>query len=351
MPFRISRCLLRQIVIGLALVFAGQAVHAQERSDRVRILGGGTASGRIVEISPNEVTVESRGSVTRVPANKIDRIVFAGMPFAMQRVPQLVNDGQYENAMRELERINRNDIGRSEAQVDYDYLVAISQAKLAVSTGDGLVDAVKQLVEFINKNTKSYHFYPAQEALGDLAMALQKYSAAARSYGQLRKAPWPEYQLRGSILEANALVAQQDYKAALAIYESVAGSAQSTVEATRQKNLAVIGRAVCQAELGSPKQGVADVGKLINDNSSSDVELFSRAYNALGACYRKLGRPKEAIYEYLKVDTLFARQADAHAEALYYLSVLWPQINRPARGEEARRTLRERYSGSRWAAL
>jgi len=52
----------------------------------------------------------------------------------------------------------------------------------------------------------------------------------------------------------------------------------------------------------------------------------------------------------LHTDMLFHADADSHAEALYYLSKLWPDINKADRAIAAKNTLRERYPGSVWAA-
>jgi hypothetical protein len=54
---------------------------------------------------------------------------------------------------------------------------------------------------------------------------------------------------------------------------------------------------------------------------------------------------------FLHVDTLFFADADQHAQALYYLSDLWGQLNQPDRALEARTTLKNRYAGTRWAKL
>ena len=81
------------------------------------------------------------------------------------------------------------------------------------------------------------------------------------------------------------------------------------------------------------------------------ARMIARLYNALGRCYLKQNKPKDAVMAYLHTDVLFYADADAHAEALFHLSKLWSDINKSDRAVAARNTLRERYAGSVWAGL
>ncbi len=68
-----------------------------------------------------------------------------------------------------------------------------------------------------------------------------------------------------------------------------------------------------------------------------------------GDCYTALKQDNLAVLAYLRTDLLFFSDADAHAEALYQLSKLWPKIGEPARAADARSRLVAQYSGSAWA--
>ena len=98
-------------------------------------------------------------------------------------------------------------------------------------------------------------------------------------------------------------------------------------------------------------EGVALLQDIINKNDPQDAPLFARTYNALGRCYLKLNKPKDALLAFLHTDVLFSGDAEAHAEALYHLSKLWSDMNKSDRAVAARTTLRERYAGSIWATL
>jgi tetratricopeptide (TPR) repeat protein len=116
-----------------------------------------------------------------------------------------------------------------------------------------------------------------------------------------------------------------------------------------QKLLATIGRAECLAGLARPDEGIALATKVIDENDSKEKPvLFARAYNALGVCYLRAGKPEEALLAFLHVDLLFTQDPDAHAEALYHLTALWKALNHPERALQARSLLLDRYSGSPW---
>ena len=81
----------------------------------------------------------------------------------------------------------------------------------------------------------------------------------------------------------------------------------------------------------------------------AEKDLFARVYNARGAAFRQADQPKDAVLAYLHTDKLFNQNEDAHAEALYYLSQLWEQLNKSDRAKQDRQLLRTRYGDSVWA--
>jgi tetratricopeptide (TPR) repeat protein len=176
------------------------------------------------------------------------------------------------------------------------------------------------------------------------------YESAAKHYGLLAAAPWPEHQMRAALSGAKAQIALGRYEEALQQYESVLNSSLDTPpEAARQKRFAVVGKSVCLAKAGRQEEGLKLVQQVIVENEPTDTQLFGRAYNALGACYQAAERPKDALLAYLHVDLLFPGDPDIHAEALYHLSRLWAAVNKSDRAVRARSLLQSRYPGSLWA--
>ena len=79
----------------------------------------------------------------------------------------------------------------------------------------------------------------------------------------------------------------------MAAYDLILSSGLNTPEAVEQKMQATVGRAVCLAATGKHDEGITIIEDLIAKNDPNDASLFGRAYNALGACYLKAGKPQE----------------------------------------------------------
>ncbi len=332
----------------LASLFVSSTVQAQ-RVDQVFSVRGTPLSGAITEITKTHVSIKARGSEQKVEVMDIKRVTFAEDPTELVRARDNIFNGQFENGLAELKRIDAATIERDYVKHDLAYYSAYAQAKLALTGGGDKAAARQSLLSFVTGAKDSYHFFEAAQILGDLAVALESYDDAVKYYGAIGKlAPWPEYQMRAAVFEARALDAQGKYPEAIAKYDTVIANSVNTPEATRQKSLAHVGKTVGLAETGNAEEGVKLLVDIIAKGDSQDGELFGRAYNALGRCHLKANRPKDALRAYLFVDLLYS-QPDVHAEALYHLTKLWQQVNRSDRASAARSLLNERYGGSPWS--
>jgi tetratricopeptide (TPR) repeat protein len=220
---------------------------------------------------------------------------------------------------------------------------------LAIRGASDPLNAAKGLVNFIKTRPDNFHYYEVAELLGDLAVTLGKFDVAAKYYGDYASAPFPEYKMRGGILEANAMRATEQYADAEKRYEQILGLPVAGPESARLKTLAEIGKAACVAARGNFDEAIAALEKVIATNDPSDAEVFAPAYNAMGFAYTKAGKTMDAVLAYLHVDVLFFNQRNEHAEALYHLSTLWNDLNKPDRAVQARKILAERYAGTVWA--
>lgn len=342
------------LVFGVLLfgMLASSVAFAQDSItlDR-RVKGASKVLGTISAVSPTEVTVASASGEKTVPANQIARLTLSDDPAELRQARQSLLAGQYEQAVETLEKGALPDTARDVLRQEWSYCLAMAKANLALRGSGDVQEALKLTADFLRKERDSFHFYPAVEVLGQLAEAAGKYDDAARYYQQLRKAPWPDYALRPYILTARALRGQGKTAEAIEQYEEALKANATDQEAIRQQTLSRIGRASCRAAAGAAEAeaAVTELEEIVAKNDPDDQELFAEAYLALGDAYRQLQRPMDASLAYLHIDLLFYSQRDAHAQALYYLTTLWPQLQQPDRAVEAKKLLNERYPGTVWS--
>ncbi len=342
------------LVASSVLLVIGLANQSHAQFDQVYGFRGSPTNGTITDAtSTTEVVIEVQGSPRSIPVNEIRRITLADDPPELRRGRDDILTGQIEAGYDSLRKVDANAIKRPLTKADLQYYLAYCQAKLALTGGGDKAAAAKAMLAFVSANPKSFHYFEAAEVLGDLAVSLESYDGATRYYGAIAtSAPWPDYKMRGAVLKARALVRKGDFAGAIQEYDAVINSAIDTPAATQQKLMAQAGKAGCLAGTGAPAEGIKLAEDIIAKNSpEGNSELFGRTYNALGACYLKLGKPKEALMAYLHVDVLFYAEPEVHAESLYHLNKLWLALKKQDRADSARGLLTDRYAGSSWAKL
>lgn len=304
-------------------------------------------------MSPAEVTLDMAGVLRKFPVNELTKVAFFEDPTELISARNLIVDQKnYNSAKDQLDKLNPDKAEREFVKQDIIYYKAFVTAKLALTEGGNKTDAASTMFKFYKAYPNSYHFYEACEILGDLGVATGKFDVAATFYGDtgLGGAPWPEYKLRAGILSGRALVLAGKHEDAAKAFDAVAASQETSAEANAIKQHAIVGKALCLAESGKADEGIAMLSDIVAKNDPQlDSKLFARAYNALGNCYLKQSKPKDAVMAFLKTDLLFFTDSDAHAEALSKLAKLWDETGHADRATDARNKLRDRYSGSVWA--
>jgi tetratricopeptide (TPR) repeat protein len=345
-------------VVSLLAIAASLLVPAAsfgQRDDQVFLVKGAPARGNIpaeTGMARDKVAIDTSIGTRQIEVTEITRIAFKDEPSDLNAGRIQVLQKNYHQALVELKKIDTQKIERAYIRQDIEFYKALCLCKLALNDGGDKKAASDAMFAFVSKARQSYHFYEAAEILGEIAMASGNYADAVRYYGPtgLGAAPWDDYQMRANNASGRALIGEKQYDQALDKFKAVISADPSTPEAVRQKNLAQAGRAVCLAETGNVDEAIALIQEIIDKTDQQDPLLFARLYNALGRCYLKQNKPKDAVTAFLHTDMLFHADSDSHAEALYYLSKLWTEINKSDRAIAARNMLRERYAGSVWAA-
>jgi tetratricopeptide (TPR) repeat protein len=337
-------------VVALAILLAGPAI-ARAQLDTLVLRGQPVAKKGIVkEISKEKVTLEINGVSQSFDVNQIVRLNFDAEPNELNNARNAIAQRKYDVAAGELKKLDGKPQKNRDVAADIAFYKAYCQARLALTAGGDKAAASAKMLDWAKAHANNFHFYESAELLGDLAVASGQSADATRYYGTLSAAPWPDYQLKGNIAVARALMAEKKFAEALDKFEAVASSSEKSPEALAQKRLATAGKAVCLAETGKVDEGIALLQAIIKDNNpEEDKVLFAHTYNALGNCYLKQNKTKEALQAFLFTDILFDVDADAHAESLYHLGKLWADVNKTERATQAKATLKDRYGGSVWA--
>ena len=185
---------------------------------------------------------------------------------------------------------------------------------------------------------------------GDLAIATGRFDAAETQFAKTAACSWPEISFNGTLKAGKAQLYSGKYDEAIASFKATERDDNGEAYAVQAKLVARCLRAQALGLSGKTAEGMENANSIIKNENSKNIELFAHAYNALGTCYAKENKNKEAIRAFLHTDLLFTIEPDSHAQALYNLVELWAATERPDRAARARQKLTERYRNTFWAA-
>lgn len=303
-----------------------------------------TLTGKITGVSATVVTIEQNtGGSKQIPVNEIEIVFFDDEPTLLKTARTAVAAGRYEDALAALEKIPQGEIKRPEVKQDMDFLKSLAAAKLALAGNGQIAEAGSAMAGFVSANANSFHYLEAAEVVGDLLVAAGKYAPAQKYYGEVAKAPWPDYKMRAGVAIGRALLAEGKAEEALKAFEEVLATQAQGELADRQRLAATLGKARCLAQSGKADEAIQLVQGVIEKADPEAAELHAKAYNVLGVSHRKAGRPKEALMAFLHTDVLYFTNPEDHVEALKNLVDLWKELQKPDRAARAEQILRDQY--------
>lgn len=342
---------IRNVMVALAAAFgmlASQVLIAQDR-DRVFPAKGAAVTGKIVEKNRDKVVIEVRGNNQNFPSNEILRLLYEGEPPTLSRTKDLVAQGQIDQAVDEFKKIDAASLPSEDMKQDYQYLRGFIAGTMAIRGKGDPKNALALLSNWVKDNSQSYLFYPAAELMGDLAVASGTPDQAAKYYGGLASAPFPELKTKGSFLQGKALMASKQNSDAKSKFQAVIDAKLSDPVSLKFQKMARIGIIQCDATEGKASEAIAELEKMVDEGDSTDGELFAELFNTLGALLAGAGRDEEAILSYLKTDQLYGAQSEAHAESLFRLTSLWTKLGATQKAADAKQKLEKLYPTSSWA--
>lgn len=329
----------RLILVAAVWLVAGAAAWA----DSVKT-SSTTFTGKITAVSATTVTVEQNtGGSKQIPVNEIETVFFDDEPTLLKTARTAVAAGRYEDALTALEKVPQGEIQRPEVKQDMEFLKAMAAAKLALAGNGQITEAGSAMAGFVSANSNSFHYLEAAEVVGDLLVAAGKYAPAQKYYGEVAKAPWPDYKMRAGVAIGRALLAEGKADEAMKAFEEVLATQAQGERADRQRLAATLGKGRCLAQSGKPDEAIQLVQGVIDKADPESVDLHAKAYNILGASHRKAGRSKEALMAFLHTDVLYFTNPEDHVEALKNLVDLWKELQKPDRAARAEQILRDQY--------
>ena len=322
------------------------AADAQDAVFKFKAGGGNSKdSGRITEISPEGVTIDGE----LVPAESIKKVVFSKEPSEIGRARDQMEAGRFADCLEELDKIGDTTLSKRIRQ-EIDFLRAYSTSQIALRIGTITPQAAgKEVGTFIQEHGDSYHLYPMVEQYGKLIWAFGKPDLAVAEFEKLANCSWLEYRLKGDFYRGQALLELGKYAEAQAAFDAILATQSNDDISQAFRLYAKCEKARAIGLAGNTDEARKTIEEIIRDENPDNKRLFAYLYNALGSVYEKSGQIKEAARAYLHTELLFATESEPHAEALYRLALIWPQLEQTDRANRARDTLKSRYRNSYWA--
>ncbi|HEY2881368.1 MAG TPA: tetratricopeptide repeat protein [Pirellulales bacterium] len=343
MPNRLQFAFLLALLCSAAPAWAQQSEYY-----RVHLLSGPVIPGKLGSITKDAVTLATLPNPKEFPVNEIRYVQLPSEPRELTEARNLAFDGHYDQSLQMLDKIPPPQLANEVVKQDADFYRSFDNAKLAIAGVGDPRSAGTALIAYLKNNKDSYHYYDANEAAGDLLVAMGRYDQAPNYYKELATAPWPDFKMRAAAAQAKALAAQGKHEEAIKQFDAALAQDAKGKTAEVQAMAARIGKARSMAELGRGKEAIDMLNDALDKAPAENNLIHAQAYNALGATYLKLKQPKDALYAYLHTDLIYNQSPSEHAEALHFLKDLWTQDKKPDRAKEAADTLKQRYPTSLW---
>lgn len=344
----------RRTRIGVSLFCCGvfcltsisRATLAQDAVFRIKTGGGNSkVSGKITKISPDGITVDGE----LVPASEIKKPVFGREPGEISRARDQMEAGRYADCIDELKKISDSSLSKR-IQQEIDFLNAYSTSQISLRGGNiAPMTAGKEVGRFLQEHGDSFHLYPMIEQYGKLIWAFGKPELAVAEFEKLTNCSWLEYQLKGNFYKGQILIELGQFAEASAAFDTILATESNDDISQAFRLFAKCEKARANGLAGGAAEARQVIEGIIRDENPDNKRLFAYLYNALGSVFEKSGQLKEAARAYLHTELLFATEPEPHAEALYRLALIWPQLEETDRANRARDTLKSRYRNSYWA--
>jgi tetratricopeptide (TPR) repeat protein len=310
-----------------------------------------TLRGDVTSISRTEVVLTGRTNKKeyRVPANEVERIRWGSESAQLSQNRLEERNGQFDKAIEGYQAALK-DATNENLRTDVEFLLARVTATKALKDEEQFDDAIARLEKFRTAHPTSFRYFEALRLLAQLYMAKGDIEKGNATLQAMAESPWTDFKMDTDILRSRVALAHDDVAGALKALESVIAVTPSTAAERSRRYEALLTKASCLQKQTKYQQATDVLTGILEEASDEDTKTLAETCIRLGDCYQAGGRTKEAILAYLRVDILFPKEKKQHAEALYYLSRLFPQDGKPDKAADAAARLQEHYPRSTWTA-
>ena len=190
--------------------------------DTIRMRPSGSARGTISSMTPTEVQIDmAAGQKKQVAVNDIDAIMYDGEPPEIKLAHSEISNGNYEGALKALDKIDLAKINRAEIKQDAQFYRAMCHARMALGGSGDVSKAGSEMRAFVKEHPTNYHFLPASETLGDLFAAIGRPELAFRSTPRSKRRRGPNTRMHGGVAKGRILVAQKKFPEARSVRQRV----------------------------------------------------------------------------------------------------------------------------------
>ncbi len=309
--------------------------------------GSSRKSGAVSSITPDGLTLDGE----QIPAEKIRKIAISREPSEIDRARDQMVAGRYADSLEELNKIDPPPTNPLLIQ-EIEFIRAYSTAQQCLGEGTiAPVEAGRVVKAFLDQYDQSFHVYPLLEQYGKLILAFGKPDLAAQQFQKLQQAQWTQYRLTGYFMYGRMMELTDQLNAAQTAYQAILQESGTDDATQLYQSLAKAELAKLNGLTGDPAQALAELNEMVKQGNSDNQLLFGYLNNAKAMVHLKAGNLKAARNNFMKTQLLCGTASQPHAEAMYRLANLWPQLEDTDRANEAREILKTRYRNSYWSQL
>jgi TolA-binding protein len=371
MKFRLSHL----AALGMLVLLFPKAAWAQK--DEVYLRGEKDKDkhvGTIRQESPLGVKLETKkDKFEEIPTEKIANIYYdkAGS-FGAFKADQAVNTAKpdarpkalaeaikaYENLLSKLDEKTPKGARRH-----FEFRHAFLIAEASQDDPGKVPLAVEKLKSFRDKYPDGWQITTCIRLLGKMQIATGDYAGAEETYRTLSKLELPdEVKNEGELMAARVRLEAPDTSKIDAAQFSQMSTTLSALASklgkdTRNGIRARISQAECLAHLGElekeekKKNGYFDQAEKELQSiidQTKDKSIKAQAYNTLGYGFYLKKEYSKARWAFLWVDVVYRQDREEHAKALYYLDLVFTQLNESERAQACRETLQNELAGTEY---